>query len=161
VDAAVQIERKLQSPTVPLDEGLSESVLRSVMADAWPWRSAHPDRLLHGDYWPGNTLWRDGQLVAVIDWEDAAMGDPLLDVANMRLELLWFYESDAMDEFTTAYERRMPDLDYTYRFHWDLWSALRPTGRLEAWGLTADEIARLQPLHRAFVRQALESLDFQ
>ena len=25
--------------------------------------------LLHGDFWPGNILWRDGRLVAVIDWE--------------------------------------------------------------------------------------------
>src|SRR5438067_5191571 len=24
--------------------------------------------LLHGDFWPGDTLWRDGRLVAVIDW---------------------------------------------------------------------------------------------
>jgi aminoglycoside phosphotransferase (APT) family kinase protein len=35
--------------------------------------------LLHGDYWPDNTLWRDGRLVCVIDWEDAALGDPLAD----------------------------------------------------------------------------------
>ena len=25
--------------------------------------------LLHGDFWPGNTLWRNGSLLAVIDWE--------------------------------------------------------------------------------------------
>lgn len=29
--------------------------------------------LLHGDYWPGNIMWRDGRLVAVIDWEDACL----------------------------------------------------------------------------------------
>ncbi len=33
-------------------------------------------------------LWKDGQLVAVIDWEDAPLGDPLADVANSRLESL-------------------------------------------------------------------------
>jgi aminoglycoside phosphotransferase (APT) family kinase protein len=38
--------------------------------------------LLHGDFWPGNALWRDGALVAILDWEDAAIGDPLADVAN-------------------------------------------------------------------------------
>ena len=26
--------------------------------------------LLHGDYWPGNVLWKNGALVGVIDWED-------------------------------------------------------------------------------------------
>ena len=40
-----------------------------------PTRSVVPS-LLHGDFWPGNSLWRDGQLVAVIDWEDAFWGDP-------------------------------------------------------------------------------------
>jgi aminoglycoside phosphotransferase (APT) family kinase protein len=33
-------------------------------------------------------LWRDGRIVAVIDWEDAQVGDPLADLANTRLELL-------------------------------------------------------------------------
>ncbi len=31
--------------------------------------------LLHGDFWPGNTLWRNGSLLAVIDWEQPAAGD--------------------------------------------------------------------------------------
>ena len=25
--------------------------------------------LLHGYLWPGNLLWQDGRLVAVVDWE--------------------------------------------------------------------------------------------
>lgn len=43
--------------------------------------------LLHGDYWPGNILWQGDQLAAIIDWEDACLGDPLSDLANSRLEL--------------------------------------------------------------------------
>jgi aminoglycoside phosphotransferase (APT) family kinase protein len=39
--------------------------------------------VLHGDYWPGNVLWRDGRLVGVIGWEEAAFGDPLADLANI------------------------------------------------------------------------------
>lgn len=33
--------------------------------------------LLHGDFWPGNLLWQDDRLAAIIDWEDAALGDSL------------------------------------------------------------------------------------
>ncbi|MEM6929386.1 MAG: phosphotransferase, partial [Myxococcota bacterium] len=51
------------------------------------------DAVLHGDFWSGNVLWRDGQLVAVLDWEDAARGDPLSDLAGARIELLWRHGS--------------------------------------------------------------------
>ena len=56
--------------------------------------------VLHGDYWPGNVLWQDGRLVAVIDWEDASLGDPLADLATARVELLCRYGDDAMERFT-------------------------------------------------------------
>ncbi len=52
--------------------------------------------LLHGDYWPGNILWRDDLLVAVIDWEDAAIGDPLIDFAISRLDILTIFGIEAM-----------------------------------------------------------------
>src|SRR5690606_20855011 len=59
--------------------------------------------LLHGDYWPGNVLWRAGRLAAVIDWEDAALGDPLADLAISRLDLLWIFGPEAMRAFTDRY----------------------------------------------------------
>jgi aminoglycoside phosphotransferase (APT) family kinase protein len=44
------------------------------------------DRLYHGDFHPGNVLrGRDGY--AVIDWRNAARGDPAADVARTRLLL--------------------------------------------------------------------------
>lgn len=59
--------------------------------------------LLHGDYWPGNLMWDQRRLVAVIDWEDACLGDPLADVATARVELLCQYGAEAMEQFTTRY----------------------------------------------------------
>lgn len=47
-------------------------------------------------------MWRDGQLAAVIDWEDAQLGDPLADVANARLEILWAFGIEAMLRFSVA-----------------------------------------------------------
>ncbi|WP_375497608.1 phosphotransferase family protein [uncultured Jatrophihabitans sp.] len=38
-------------------------------------------RIVHGDYRPGNAMYADtGELVAVLDWELATLGDPLADL---------------------------------------------------------------------------------
>ena len=68
--------------------------------------------LVHGDYWPGNILWRDGRIVAVVDWEDAAVGEPLADLANCRLEILWSFGIEAMNDFTDDY-RSLMTVDFT------------------------------------------------
>ncbi|MET9070169.1 phosphotransferase [Streptosporangium sandarakinum] len=41
---------------------------------------------LHGDFYPGNTLARDGRLVAVLDWDEAVVGAPEMEVASAALE---------------------------------------------------------------------------
>jgi aminoglycoside phosphotransferase (APT) family kinase protein len=114
--------------------------------------------LLHGDFWPGNTLWKDGRLVAVLDWEDAAVGDPLADVANARLELLWALGTEAMDDFTDRYESHAPGVDFTDLPHWDLWADLRLSGRMSEWGLDEATERAMRAGHQAFVAQALAKL---
>jgi aminoglycoside phosphotransferase (APT) family kinase protein len=111
--------------------------------------------LLHGDFWPGNTLWRDGRLVAVLDWEDAAVGDPLADVANTRLELLWALGSEAMEEFTSRYAAAAPAVQLADLWHWDRWAARRVETRIADWGLDAGTELRMRSqldwfLERAF-----------
>jgi aminoglycoside phosphotransferase (APT) family kinase protein len=63
-------------------------------------------------------------LVAVIDWEDAKLGDPLIDFAVSRLDILWIFGLDAFRSFTRRYESMMA-LDYTNLPYWDLYAALR------------------------------------
>ena len=47
--------------------------------------SALPRGVAHGDFWAGNLLVEDGQLVGVVDWPSAGPGRfPLLDVLQMR-----------------------------------------------------------------------------
>lgn len=36
--------------------------------------------VVHGDYKVGNFIWRDGRIVAQLDWEGAMLGDPLQDL---------------------------------------------------------------------------------
>ena len=42
---------------------------------------------LHGDFWLGNLLWKDSLIVGILDWEYAAIGDPLSDLATACLEV--------------------------------------------------------------------------
>ena len=100
--------------------------------------------LLHGDFWPGNTLWNDGRLVAVIDWEDAAVGDPLADLANTRLELLWALGSEAMEDFTRRYRAVAPAVDCADLPDWDRWAGLRAEPGIAEWGLDADTERRMR-----------------
>jgi aminoglycoside phosphotransferase (APT) family kinase protein len=106
------------------DESFDEGRIRAALAAAWPLPSRNPPVLLHGDYWPGNVLWREGRLVAVVDWEDAKSGDPLIDLAISRLDILWIFGVEAMHAFTRHY-RSLMALDYTGLPYWDLCAALR------------------------------------
>ncbi|MFC4637645.1 phosphotransferase family protein [Deinococcus hohokamensis] len=139
-------------PSASPDESLSESRIRAALA-GWPPAPA-ASVLLHGDFWPGNTLWHGGRLAAVIDWEDAALDDPLADVGNARLELLWAQGEAAMQAFTRRYARQT-DQDLRHLPYWDLRAALRPCGRLHTWGLDPATLAQMRARHTTFVRQAL------
>lgn len=64
---------------------------------------AGSDVVLHGDFWPSNLIWSEGRVAAILDWEDAALGDPLSDVACACLELRYIHGKDGMGLFETAY----------------------------------------------------------
>jgi aminoglycoside phosphotransferase (APT) family kinase protein len=149
--------KKLRERPTALDDSLDEGCIRAALEAVWPWPSRNPAALLHGDFWPGNIVWQGGLLVAVIDWEDAALGDPLADLANSRLEILWAFGSDAMRRFTEAYQSLMP-IDYSHLAYWDLYAALQPASKLAAWGLDATTEGRMRAGHSLFVCQALEKL---
>jgi aminoglycoside phosphotransferase (APT) family kinase protein len=140
-----------------LDASLDEERIRDALGAVWPLPPRNPVRLLHGDYWPGNIFWRDGKLAAVLDWEDAALGDPLDDLAIMRLELLWNFGVKAMNEFTRRYQART-SIDLTDLSYWDLCAALRPCGRIALWAADAEREAVMRDAHRQFRMQAFEAL---
>jgi aminoglycoside phosphotransferase (APT) family kinase protein len=127
-----------------------------VLESVWPWPQRNRSVLLHGDYWPGNILWRDGRLVAIVDWEDAALGDPLADLANTRLEILWTFGLDAMHRFTDIH-RSLIELDYAALPYWDLAAALRPAGKIAEWAGDAATEAGMRARHALFIAQAFEA----
>lgn len=141
--------------TTTPDEALSETRIRAALAAASP--ASGPVRLLHGELWPGNTLWRGGTLSAALDWEDAALGDPLADVGKTRLELLFFQGDRAMQDVTRAYAGAT-GADLTALPSWDLHAALRPCRRLHTWGLEPEAERTMRERHAWFVRAALDAL---
>ena len=115
--------------------------------------------VLHGDCWPGNLLWRDGRLAGVIDWEEAAFGDALADLAILRLEIVWHFGTAAMDMLTDEYLALRPAVGTATLPVWDLRAALRACEfPLETLPLTAGEIASMRAAHREFAVTAMRQL---
>jgi aminoglycoside phosphotransferase (APT) family kinase protein len=118
-----------------------------------PRQEAERPVLLHGDFWPGNVLWQDGRLIAVIDWDDAAIGDPLADLGTTRLELLWALGSEAMDRFTCHY-RAVTTVDLADLPHWDIRAATEAREQLPQWGLAAGVERTMREQLEQFVERA-------
>jgi len=145
------------------EEKLEERV-RRIVGRAAPSPDA-PSVLLHGDFWPGNVLWRDGTVVAVVDWEDAAVGPALADLAVARLDVLWIFGLDAMRAFTECY-LTATSVDPTDLPYWDLSALRRPVGDFAAWAAGYPALGRpdvseatLRQGHRWFVDEALRALE--
>ncbi len=149
-------ERLRERPT-NVDDSLDEGHIRDNLESVWPLPQRNTSVLLHGDFWPGNTLWKDGRLVTVIDWEDAELGDPLADIANSRLEILWAFGIDAMESFTAHYAS-LTNIDFTNLPYWDLCAALRPASRIAEWAGNDITEKTMRAGHRVFITQAFGKL---
>lgn len=154
-DPGLAIEPHLPST----DDGERVRVaLRSGALDDEPNRAV----LLHGDYWPGNVLWRDGLLRAVIDWEDACLGDQLADLATVRVELWCRYGPEAAEAFTERYlyvvEDAMGPLRVDQLVLWDLYVSAAALTHMGEWGLTHREEARRRSRTEGFFRRAARAL---
>lgn len=141
----------------PLGRELWEARLAAVKALV-------PEDLVyvHHDYWPGNTLWIDERLVAVVDWEGGCIADPALDVAYCALDLRLLGREEAADHFVETYRevsgRALGNLPY-----WDLLALSRPMPDIAMWvpgwqamgiDMTPD-VARSR--HAELIRTALET----
>lgn len=147
-----------------LDESLNEGPLREAIRSFWPLPECETPRLLHGDFWPGNLLWKDGQLVGLADWEECERGDPLNDLAITRLEMIWTFGGDAIERFTDVYAAET-GADLSALPKWDLIVALRPLHCLNKWAEGWPEMGRpdithatMRAAHHAFVSAAMAAL---
>jgi aminoglycoside phosphotransferase (APT) family kinase protein len=117
--------------------------------------------LVHNDYWPGNTVWFRGRLVAVVDWASASVGDPRTDVAQCRSDLVFANGLDVADAFLKRYEAYagpMPDMWYH-----DAFMGLRALLNYPKWlvgyhdaGMGHLDLADVGVRIEAFLRRALD-----
>lgn len=147
-----------------LDDSLREGKIREVLTSGWPLPKCETPRLLHGDYWPGNVLWQDGRLTALVDWEETEYGDPLGDLAITRLEMVWTFGHDAIDRFTAKYQA-LTGADLTMLPYWDLTAAIRPSHYLHLWAEGWPQMGRpditaetMRQAHHVFVDRAFSAL---
>ena len=91
-------------PTASLGAGpLYERALDAIDA-LWP--GASKERVVgHGDFHPGNLLWRRGRLTGVVDWSAAKLSPQAYEVAYCRADLTVLFGSRVADAFLTHYER--------------------------------------------------------
>ncbi|MBI4304810.1 MAG: aminoglycoside phosphotransferase family protein, partial [Chloroflexi bacterium] len=117
--------------------------------------------ILHGDFWPGNTLWLRGRLTGVVDWENPWIGNPAMDVSYCRQDLAILFDVEVADRFLSRYERtagrRIDDCVF-----WDLIAVTRALPEIEHWLLGYHDLGRsdispalMRERHRAFMDQAL------
>lgn len=160
------VTERLREPPEVLDESKSEGRIRDALAPAWPLPVRNPPALLHGDFWPGNVIWNEGSVAAIIDWEDAGRGDPLFDLANARLEVLWAFGIEAMEAFTRSYAS-MTRADLTDLQYWDLAAVLVSHSNVEelAEGWDAPPFCRsdvtaekFREARQGFIERALASV---
>jgi aminoglycoside phosphotransferase (APT) family kinase protein len=142
-----------------IDGRVPETATRQILLANWPPPQIGEPVVLHGDYWPGNVLWRDDRLVGVVDWEEAAFGDAMADLANIRLEIVWHFGTAAMEMLTDEYVSRRPGVETSALPVWDLRTALRACEfPLESLPLPNDEIAAMRHAHRDFAEAAMSQL---
>jgi len=143
----------------PVDEELW-----AVIATTWPTVTRRPIALGHADFHPGNVLWADDRVSAVVDWTVACFGQAAADVSYLRLDVTLVHGPDVGDEVLTAY-RRLTGEDVPDRPFWDLMAAVRAHGFVDSWwrsyvefGMADLALAQCEERFAAFTARCLGEL---
>ncbi len=92
--------------------------------------------LIHGDFGSNNVLALGSRITALLDWSEAAAGDPLYDVANV---LFWRTWLPCMEQLASYLETAMPgwrslhDRLLCYQLRIGLEEILHAPGHLDSW----------------------------
>ena len=112
--------------------GITPLLLEATEAMADRLEPPHPTVLVHGDLWQGNTMWLDGTLAAVIDWDCAGVGHPGVDLGSLRCDVAMMYGVEAAAQVLAGWEDRAglvaPDVAY-----WDVVASLSTPPDLSEW----------------------------
>ncbi len=123
-----------------------------VLRDAYPCIQTVQPVLVHIDYWEGNILWHENEISAVLDWEEAALGDPAIDVAYARMNIFLMGLDRSADEFLRIYESEMGRKVENLGF-WELAASVRPMENTEDWRV-ADNTEFDMKIFKQFINHA-------
>ena len=88
-----------------------------VAAERAPTRTC----FLHRDYQHFNMLWSRERLTGVVDWIEACVGPPEIDVGHCRLNLAVLFSAEVADRFREMYEA---ESDHSIDAFWDIHALL-------------------------------------
>ena len=138
--AGEDIAKIQENPEMVLEHPLGEDLLRRRVLLGN--RDQESDLVFsHTDYWPGNTLWADGDLAAVIDWESPAMGEQEMDVAYCSLDIRYLGMDRVADHFIESY-RELSDSSLPNLSHWEAVALCRPMPDIAQWVPTWEAMGR-------------------
>lgn len=107
---------------------------------------------LHGDVWPGNLVWNNNGVAALIDWKTAGVGAPGVDLSELRKQVAITFGPDAPAHVVTGWQQAT-GRTAVHVAYWDAVAALNTPTNLSDWG-TTDATARRD----AFLQRALQQL---
>jgi aminoglycoside phosphotransferase (APT) family kinase protein len=129
--AGEDIANVQDNPELILEHPLGEQLLRRRVQLGQ--RDIPSDPVFsHTDFWPGNTLWDDGSLVAVVDWESPSTGDREMDVVYCALDIRYLGMDRVADHFVKSY-REVTGQSLPNFSHWEAVGLCRPMPDIGKW----------------------------
>ncbi len=129
--AGQEIAELQDRPEMILEHPLGEDLLRRRVLLAQRDIPSEPV-FSHTDFWPGNTLWDEGRLTAVVDWESPATGDREMDVAYCSLDIRYLGMDRVADHFIKSY-REVTGHSLQNLGHWESVGLCRPMPDIGEW----------------------------
>lgn len=135
------------------------------LADELVRRHGHPEGarvFVHGDVWGGNTMWIGDICVGLIDWKTAGVGDPGVDLGELRMQMALQYGADAPGHVLDGWQQQSGQRA-TNVAYWDAVAALNTPTDLTGWpGFDGDGHPLSPPAvtrrRDDFLRTAVEAL---
>ncbi len=105
--------------------------------------------LVHGDVWPGNMIWAGGTVRSLIDWKTAGVGNPGVDLGELRKQVAITHGHGAPRHVLIGWERAS-GRNATDVAYWDAVAALNTPTQLDS--------ATMTTRRDAFLHKALKGL---
>jgi aminoglycoside phosphotransferase (APT) family kinase protein len=104
IDAKPFVSWLAPGPLSPLPDASRPEIWRQAIALVAQERPPTHTCFIHRDYQHFNLLWSRERLTGVIDWVQASVGSPDIDVGHCRLNLTILFSADVADRFRQMYE---------------------------------------------------------